>query len=84
MPFVLNCLVLCQKHITMNLNFLFSFLHRHLQLVFLVFQCVHMISCSVKTFLNLLDLQLHDIMLDQNVFLLLCDLAECLDGHVIL
>jgi hypothetical protein len=84
MPFILNGLVLCQKHIPMHLNFLFSLLHGHFQLVFLIFQCVYVISSPVKTLLNLLDLKLHDVMLDQNIFLFLCDLAECLDCHVVL
>ena len=83
MPFVFNGLVLSQQNIPMDLNLFFSLLHRHFQLVLLVLQSVYMVCRPVQTFLYLLNLQFHNVMLHQNVFFLLCYLVQSLNCHVI-
>ena len=67
----------------MHENFLLPFLHAHLKLVFLVFEAVDVVGSSVQTLFDLFDFQFHDVVLNQNLFLLLVDLGEILDCHVI-
>jgi hypothetical protein len=72
-----------QENVSMNHNFLFSFLHAHFQLVFFVLKAIDVVSRSAKTFLDLFYLQLHDIMLNEHLFFLFLNLAQILDSHVI-
>jgi hypothetical protein len=46
-----------------NLNFFFSFFHRHLELIFSVLKTVHGVSFHIDSVSESLDLKLHDIML---------------------
>lgn len=84
MPFVFNGLLFGQQDVTMHKDLLFPFLHAHLKLVLLVLQAINMVGGFVQIFFDLLDLQLHDVMLHQHLFFLLGDLGEVLDGHVVL
>ena len=83
-PFIFDSFLFGQQDISMHKNFLLPFLHTHLQLIFLVFEAVYVISSSVQIFFDLLDFQFHDVMLNKNLFFFLVDLGEILNGHVVL
>lgn len=74
MSLVFDGFMLSKKNVSMDLNFLLPLLHGHFQLVLLVLQSVYVISSSVKTFLDLFDLKLHNVVLDQNILFFFRDL----------
>ena len=67
----------------MDLNFLFSLLHCHFKLILLIFKGINMVSCSVKTLLDLLNLKFHNVMFNKNILFFFGDFAKSLNGHVI-
>jgi hypothetical protein len=67
----------------MDLNFFFSLLHCHFKLILLIFKRINMVSSSVETLLDFLDLKLHDVMLYKNILLFFGDLTQSLDSHIV-
>jgi len=52
MSLVLNCFLLCQQHISMDINFLFSLLHAHFELILFILKAIDVIGGAVETFLD--------------------------------
>ena len=68
----------------MNLDFSLTFLHGHLELVFSILKTKDFISLLMYSLLKVFNFQLHHIMLDQCLLLLLLDFLEISTGHLIL
>jgi hypothetical protein len=83
-PLVLGGLQLCDKDIPVDLDLLLPLLHAHLELVLLVLEGSHVLVCAHQPAPDLLYLELHDVVLDQHLLLLLGHLAQVLVGHVVL
>jgi hypothetical protein len=81
---ILDGLLLSEEDIAMDEYLLLSFLHAHLELVLLVLESIHMVGGLIQVFFDLLDLELHDVMLHQHFLFLLGDFVQILDGHVVL
>jgi len=77
-------LKLWNKNILVNLDFLFALFHRHLQLIFSVFKTINSVSFNIHRVSELLDLKLHNIMLDECFFFLMCNFWQINTGHLIL
>lgn len=84
MTLLLCCLVLSHQYVVVDLDFVLSFLHTHFELVFPILESEHLIHCRINDILNLLDLELHDIMLHEHLLLRLHNLVEVLVRHIIL
>ena len=67
----------------MNLDFFFTFLHGHLELVLSVLKTINLISTGVDFLTKTLNLELHDIMLDESLLLLLDDSLEVTTSHLV-
>lgn len=82
--FILDGFLLGQQDVSVDQDLLLPFLHAHLELVLLVLQPVDVVGGPVQTLFDLFDLELHDVVLHQHLLLLLGDLGQILDSHVVL
>lgn len=77
-------LLLGHEDVFVNLDFLLTLFHGHLKLALSVFKSVHLISFHVDGVSELLDFQLHQVVLNQGGLLLLFNLDEITSGHFVL
>ena len=87
--FHLVALLFCSFQLTdqdvfMNLDFFLTLFHGHLKLVFSVLKAVDFICTSIDLLAKALNLELHDIVLDEGLLLLLDDSLEITASHLIL
>lgn len=83
MSLIFSRLVLCHEHVFVHLNFLLSLLHGHLKLIFPILQRKNLIHCTCDHFVDFLNFELHEIMLDKHLLLLLNDLIQILVRHIV-
>ena len=74
--FLLSSLLLRFENVFVDLDFLFTLLHRHLKLVFAVLETVYTIGHNVHSGAQVLDLQLHDVVLDEFLLFLVSDFLK--------
>ena len=77
-------LQLTDQDVFMHLDLLFTLLHRHLQLILSVLKAVDLVSSSVDFFAKTLNLKLHDVVLNERLFLLFDDRLEVATSHLVL
>jgi hypothetical protein len=80
---VFDGFVFGQENVSVDLDFLLSFLHCHLKLVLFIFKSVDMVCGFVETLFDLLNLKFHNVVFDQHILFLLSHLGQCLYSHVI-
>ena len=81
---LLSSLQLTDKDVLVHLDFLFALLHGHLQLVLSVLKAVHFVSTSVDFLAQALDLELHDVVLNQGLLFLFDHSFEITASHLVL
>jgi len=79
---LIRSLELRDQDVLVHLNFLLTFLHGHLELVFAVFETVDLIGLHVDGVSKLFDFKLHAVVLDEGLLFALGDLGE-FDGVLV-
>ena len=82
--FLFSSLELTDQNIFMDLDFLLTLFHGHFQLIFSVLKSIDLVRASIDLLSEALDLELHDIVLDEGLLLLLDDSLEITTGHLVL
>lgn len=72
------------ENVHVNLDFLFTFLFRHLQLVLLVLERVNLICFCDHLLAQLLNFKFHDVVLNQSLLFALYDSFQVATSHLIL
>jgi len=83
-PFFFRGLQLRNQNVLVNLDFFLALLHRHFKLILSVFKAVYFISTSVNFLTKTLNLELHDIVLDESLLFYLDNSLEVASSHFIL
>jgi hypothetical protein len=84
MPLIFNGFMFGKKYVSMNLDLLFSLLHCHFQLIFLILQRVDVIDWPIENLFNFIDLEFHDVVLNQDFLLFLRNFIQVLQSHIVL
>ena len=84
MALILSSLLLADKDVLVNLDFLLTLLHRHLELILPVLETVDFVSSGVNLFTEALNFKLHDIVLNERLLLSLDYRLEVAAGHLVL
>ena len=82
--FLLGSLDLRVENVHVHLDFLFALFFRHLQLVLLVLERVHLIGLGDHLLPQLLNFKFHDVVLHQSLLFPLYDSFEVSSSHLVL
>jgi hypothetical protein len=83
MAFSISSLHFWNEDILVNLNFLLTLFHRHLELVLAVFKPVNLISLHVDGVTELFDFEFHNVVLHESFFLLVGYFSKFNSKHFI-
>lgn len=76
MALLLSSLLLALKNVFVHLNFFLTLIHGHLKLVLTVLKTINSISRHINGLSQVLDLKLHDVVLNEGLLLLMGDLTK--------
>jgi hypothetical protein len=67
----------------MHLNLFLALLHGHLELVLAILKTVHLVGLHINSVTQLLDFELHDVMLNQSLLLLVGHFSKLYNKHIV-